>query len=333
MGKKKKVYFISPNSGALGYYRSTMPAYYLHHSGLAETAVDFGRFQKEFVDWADIIVVQRVLGETIKHMIHYSHMKGKKVVFDLDDNVWKFPDSPEFKHGSSGVVPGETTEVIRSCDGVTVSTQAIADSVRKEAGDMPISILPNSLDFSKWKQLEVRQEHFLVGWAGGHYHVQDLEMIVPGVKTIIDQNKNVTLVFLGCCPMQLLVDNPGRVFLQEFVNVELFVKTMAVMRFDIGLAPLFPTEFAKSRSNLRLLQYSALAIPTVLSDWGEYGRLVDEGFPAIVANNGDWGKVVQELIDDSEKRIELGERAKEFVMERYEIRENIPKWIDAYNEL
>ena len=133
--------------------------------------------------------------------------------------------------------------------------------------------------------------------------------------------------------MQLLMDYPGRVFLQEFVNVELFVKTMAVTRFDIGLAPLFPTEFSKSRSSLRLLQYSALSIPTVLSDWGEYGKFVGDGFPALVANDGDWGEVVQELIDDEERRVQLGEKAYQHVVSRYEIRENIFKWKEVYDKL
>ena len=333
MNKKKKIYFISPDSGALGYYRSTMPAYYLHQSGLAETAVDFGRFQKEFVDWADVIVVQRVLGNAVKHMIHYCHMKDKKVVYDLDDNIWNFPDSPEYKGGNAKELPGQTNDVISMCDGVTVSTQAIADSIHANVKDIPVFVLPNCLDFSQWKRLEVRQEHFLVGWAGGHYHVQDLEMIVPGLEKVIKQNENVTLVFLGCCPMKLLMDNPGGVFLQEFVNVKLFVKTMSVMRFDIGLAPLFPTEFSKSRSTLRLLQYSALQIPSVVSLWGEYGKMVEEGFPSAVAGKEDWGEVVQDLISDEEKRELLGREAQSYVISKYEIKDNISNWNEVYNEL
>ena len=333
MIRKKRIYYISPNGGAISYYRCTMPAFYLNRAGLAETAVDFGRFQKEFVDWADVIVVQRVLGNGIKHLINYCHMKDKKVVFEIDDNVWKFPDSPEYKSEQAKDVPGKTTDIMRGCDAVTVSTQAIADSVMEES-KTPVHIVPNALDLMQWKPMpNIRHEHFLVGWAGGHYHVQDLEMIVQGLKEIINKNKGTTLVFLGCCPMELLTDHPDKVFMHEFVSMELFPKTMAVMRFDIGLAPLYETEFAKSRSNIRLLQYGALQIPSVVSHYGEYGRMMDDGFPAVGVSSGNWSESIQELIDNPEKRLRIGKEAQKYVVEKYDIKDNIHKWMDVYNNL
>jgi len=331
--RKKRIYYVSPNSGGISYYRCTMPAYYLNRAGLAETAVDFGRFQKEFVDWADVIVVQRVLGKGIQHLIHYCHMRGKKVVFEIDDNVWQFPDSPEYQDAQAKDVPAQTTDIIDRCDAVTVSTQAIANEIEKTS-KTPVTVIPNALDFEQWKQLDIRHEHFLVGWAGGHYHVQDLEMIVPGLKKIIEQNQKTTLVFLGCCPMQLLIDHPDKVFMQEFVSVEMFPKTMSVMKFDIGLAPLYETEFAKSRSNIRLLQYSALQIPSVVSYYGEYGKAIDDGFPAVsVTKDGSWAEAVQWYIDNPEQRIEIGKKAKEYVAERYDIKNNVRNWNDVYNYL
>ena len=333
--RKKRIYYVSPNSGAISYYRCTMPAYYLNRAGLAETAVDFGRFQKEFVDWADVVVVQRVLGEGIKRMIHYCHMKGKKVVFEIDDNIWCFPDSPEYKDENAKEIPGLTTDIINLCDAVTVSTDEIAKSVAKES-NVPVMVITNSLDFLQWKEINIKHEHFLIGWAGGHYHVQDLEMIVPGLKEIIVKNEKTTLVFLGCCPMELITDHPDRVFLEEFVSIEIFPKKMAVMKFDIGLAPLYPTEFAKSRSNIRLLQYSALGIPSVVSDFGEYGKALKDGFPAIsVVGNDDstWAEAIQWYIDNPEQRIDIGKKAKEYAIEKYDIKNNIHLWKDIYDSL
>lgn len=333
MIRKKRIYYVTPNSGAISYYRCTMPAYYLNRAGLAETAVDFGRFQKEFIDWADIVVVQRVLGNGIKHLINYCHIRKKKVVFEIDDNVWKFPDSPEYKSENAEKTPGDTTEIMDGCDAVTVSTQAIADVVAKES-QTPVFIIPNALDLLQWKPINnIRHEHFLVGWAGGHYHVQDLDMIVPGLKEVIRKNSGTTLVFLGCCPMELLNDHPDKVFLHEFTSIELFPKTMSVMKFDIGLAPLFETEFAKSRSNIRLLQYGALRIPSVVSYYGEYGKMIDDGFPAMVVKDGDWASAIQELIDNPEKRKEIGKKAQEYVALNFDIKDNIFKWKLVYDNL
>jgi hypothetical protein len=47
------------------------------------------------------------------------------------------------------------------------------------------------------------------------------------------------------------------------------------MNFDVGLAPLAPTRFNASKSDLRLLELAALGIPWVASDVGPYADGVD----------------------------------------------------------
>ena len=330
---KMKMYYIAADRGALSYWRCVLPGYYLNRKGLAEVAIDFGRFLKEYVDWADLVVVQRVLGQSIKHLIEYCHMTKKKVVYDLDDNLFNMPDSPEYRIEGAEMIPIQAKEIMLMCDAVSVSTEGIYEAIVEECIEVRRFILLNYFDFTQWAKLNIQHDHFLVGWAGGHYHVQDLDMVVPGLKQIINGNKHVTLVFIGACPMSLILEHPNRVFLQEFVPVEVFPKTMAAMRFDIGLAPLFPTEFAKSRSNIRLLQYSALEIPSVCSYWGEYARMVDDGFPCMVVNNDNWADCIQELIDNKEKRQYIGKEAYKFVTERFDINKNIQVWANAYEEV
>lgn len=334
MGKRIKLYYITPNSPALAYYRCTLPAYHLRKARFADTVVDFGRFQKEFVDWADVIIIQRMMGKGVQNLAYYCHMRGKKVVYELDDNVWCFPDSPEYKTERAKDVPRETEEVIRCCDAVTVSTQPIAEEVQRRTGKTTY-ILPNFLDFEKWNAARVaniKHEHFLVGWMGGHYHVQDLESMTPGLIKILEANKEVVFVFIGCCPMDLVVKYPERVFLQEFMSIDALPKTMAVMKFELGLAPLFPTEFARARSDIRLLQYSALAIPSVVSRWGEYSNMIDDGFPCITVCNGDWQQAVQCGLDN-DRREEIGKAAYEFVFPKYDIRENVYRWRNTYEQI
>lgn len=335
MPKPIRAYFISPNSGALGYWRCTLPAYHLQKAGLADTVVDFNRFQKDFIDWADVVVIQRLVGKGMINLAHYCHMRGKKVVYELDDNVWRFPDSPEYSSAEAKKIPEETERVIESCDAVTVTTLPIAEEIL-ERTNKPVHILPNCLDFSRWDAARVpniEHEHFLVGWMGGHYHVQDLQMVTPGLTDIIETNKKVVSVFIGCCPMELITQHPDRVFLQEFVNIELLPKTMGVMRFKIALAPLYQTEFAAARSSIRLLQYSAMGIPSVVNYWGEYARMIDDGFPCVCVKDNDWASAIQELIDNDKKRIEIGQKAYEYVRSRYEIKENIHKWQEVYENL
>ena len=250
--------------------------------------------------------------------------------------MWRFPDSPEFKTQGAGDIPKETEKVIENCDGVTVSTAAIAKEIQERI-DVPIYVLPNCLDFAQWEKAivpNINYDKFLIGWMGGHYHVLDLEDMVPGLGEVLEKNPSVMLVFIGCCPMELISKYPKQVYLQEFVDIALLPKTMAVMMFSLGLAPLHRTEFAEARSNIRLLQYSALRIPSVVANWGEYGTMMEEGFPGIAVDNGSWSEAIQAGIAmGPDQRRTMGEQAFEFVYPRYDIRENVFRWKNAYLEV
>lgn len=334
MRKLMRIYFISPDRGALGYWRCTLPAHHLHKQGHALVAVDFGGFQKELVDWADVVVIQRFIGNSMLHLVEYCRIRGKKVVYELDDNVWHFPKSPEYKTAGREKICEQTEAIINVCDAATVSTDAIGEEIRKRT-KTPVYVLPNCLDFEKWRvtvEDDEKDDMYVIGWMGGHYHVLDLEIMVPGLIDVLKENKKIVLGFIGCCPMELLLRYPSRVFLEQFVHIDMLPKVMAALGFKFGLAPLYPNEFGKARSAVRLLQYSALGVPSIVSDWGEYGKMIGEGFPCIVVENGDWCKAVRTALD-FQYRKEMGLAAQNFVGSKFDIAKNIWRWKDVYEGL
>src|SRR3990167_4592119 len=104
-----KVLFISPLVNACSYYRCTLPARHLRKKGLAEARV-VSSIAKEYMDWADLVVVQRVVGDLMYHIIKYCKLVGKKVVYELDDNIFMYPESPEYRKDK---VQAETVSAIK----------------------------------------------------------------------------------------------------------------------------------------------------------------------------------------------------------------------------
>lgn len=328
----KKILFISPLANACTYYRCTLPARHLRRRGLAEARV-VHTIAKEYIDWADMVVLQRVVGELMYHVVRYCRLEGKKVVYELDDNIFKYPDSPEYVKSGLQAETLSTIRIIRSSDAVTTSTDAIAETVR-ELVDTPVYVLPNQLDFADIEHLRFSaRKQLSVGWAGGHYHVQDLGLVEAALERVLDRYPEVILIMYGACPRGLYVRKKDRIFLQPFVPMEEFNFWMAALRFDIGIAPLYKTEFAKSRSNLRLLQYSALKIPVVASNYGEYGRALGSGLAGLVAEDDQWEEKIGYLIEDPAERERLGRAAYEYVKKEYDIERNIGRWSAVYEEV
>ncbi|HAZ77481.1 MAG TPA: O-antigen biosynthesis protein, partial [Enterobacteriaceae bacterium] len=99
-----------------------------------------------------------------------------------------------------------------------------------------------------------------VGWAGGSSHTGDLEMIFDVIKAFADE---VDWIFFGMCPPKL------RPYVKEFhfgVDIELYPKKLASLNLDLALAPVEDNHFNACKSNLRLLEYGACAIPVICSD-------------------------------------------------------------------
>lgn len=329
--KKLHIFFLGARgSRALAYQRCAIPAKYIARAKIAQTAVMFGTFTKESVDWADIVVLQRVGGQSVANVAKYCQMLGKAVVFDLDDDIFHYPDSPEYKDSDVTKIAEDILMVWKSCNGIITTEEVIAESASDHT-DLPIYVIPNTIDFEDWdKPLEKNYSHsdFLIGWMGGHYHVLDLSIIVEPVSKILDEFKDVKFAAIGACPPALLDKYPDRVLFHPFLDVYDLPDLMCKMKFDIGLAPLAENKFANARSNLRVLQYSALSTPCVASHFGPYRRASEEGFPIISVENTteSWCGAIKRLINNKEQREYLGQAAREKAFSCCKAEEIIPLW-------
>lgn len=298
--------------------------------GLAEVIVTTV-FAKEQVDWADIIVMQRVTGYVPLHVAKYCRLLGKKVIYELDDNIFNYPDSPEYQKDNVQQETVSAIKMLRQCDAMTTTTHAIADAVN-ELVDIKVYVLPNQIDFGNFPDIKAEKRNtFIVGWAGGHFHVQDLSLIEEPLCRILEKYPEVMVAMLGCCPKVLYERYKGRIWVEPFNSIRDFFTKMALMKFDIGLAPLYKTEFAMSRSNLRLLQYAALKIPIIGSEFGEYGTALNNGLKGVKSEDSEWFGKISSLIENERERKRLGEEAFNYVKENYDIEKNVHRWAECYD--
>jgi glycosyltransferase involved in cell wall biosynthesis len=105
---------------------------------------------------------------------------------------------------------------------------------------------------------------------------------------------------------------------------------LASLNLDIGICPLVDDEFNNHKSQLKWTEYSAMRIPSVVSDLPPY-ECVEDGVTGYKA------KTTQEFIDklslliESESlRKKITDNAFEKNYQDFNLKTNITKWVDFY---
>ena len=82
--------------------------------------------------------------------------------------------------------------------------------------------------------------------------------------------------------------------------------------FDIGLAPLTGTEFDKSKSFVKALEYNARGIPVLATDLEPYRGYVKDGVNGfLIRQDHEWLKRLSELASDDALRARMSEQSKQ----------------------
>lgn len=116
----------------------------------------------------------------------------------------------------------------------------------------------------------------------------------------------------------------------ESVEIHQYFNKLANLQLDFALMPLHNTPFNNSKSHHKLLQYAQFGIPAIVSDTLPYNEiLAPEGqsmftpgyLPALKCKNEeDWTKAIDFLIENTEARKNISEKAKVFVNQEFNLK-------------
>lgn|GEM_PF-257023 len=288
-----------------GQYRVIQPFEALRAAGDAEGALYatlLDTVEQARID-PDVVVLQRrVSDEDLERMRRMPRFSRALKVYELDDYLPNLPlKSVHREH-----MPRDILRTLRQAfglvDRIVVSTPDLAEAF---AGLHPdIRIARNRLPLNWWKNLPAPRRNTSprprVGWAGGAGHTGDLEMVAD---VVVELARDVDWVFFGMCPERL------RPHVAEFhpgVDIQTYPRFLARLNLDLAIAPLEQNRFNECKSNLRLLEYGACAVPVVCSDVGPYR---DDGLPVTRVRNRhrDWVGAIRAHLADAQARADAGD--------------------------
>lgn len=311
-----------------GYYRFWQPFHQLQkHWGQTVVIPPPGheqwRPEDDEIESFDVVSRQRP-GGSIGVQEWERWARKTKLVYETDDDLLNVDPS-----GLPHLLDEDRLETIRRClrvsDLVTVSTEPLIEAFQRYNDN--IVVIPDFIHARMLDMERPQRDKVTINWAGGQSHLQDMVMIQEPLRNVLQCN-DVDMHFLGI-DYSPLVGKKCR-FTQFQRNVWDYYEKLDG---DIGLAPLEDTPFNQCRANIKVLEYSALGIPSIASDITPYRDFIVDGETGyLVSSPEEWQKRMTELINDEAMRTEMGAKAKEKAA-GWTIQEGWKHWARAYEEV
>jgi hypothetical protein len=265
-----------------------------------------------------------------------------KLVFEIDDDLLNidpsnkqamdFYDTETLQRKSAYADAGHQQRLIENitvADLVTVTTEPLADLVSQ--WNKNVAILPNMIPAWMLEHDVPRNDaRVTIGYGASPSHTRDFGEVAKPLKRVLQRfGDAIEFHNIGVDYTSRVGSNRGRTrFSPWFGTVEDYLRAVD---FDLAITPLRPSTFNNSKSDLKLLECSALGIPSIVSGTGPYERSVLAGAPARVANDHKaWEANLVELIQSPTDREQLGKEAREWAATRT-IEANAWRWAEAYS--
>jgi glycosyltransferase involved in cell wall biosynthesis len=265
---------------------------------------------------ADVAIVQREaiqLGTTVFESA--LARSQAKVVFDFDDAIWLPDASPANRRMSWLKRPGKVPRLVGLADQVWAGNAYLADYAR--AFNNAVELVPTTVDTERHRP-QARSGAggpVCLGWTGSPSTLKHFELAVPILLRLRER-------FGDRIAFKVIGDGAYR---NERLGVsgtpwreETEIKDLSSI--DIGLMPLPDDEWAKGKCGLKALQFMAMELPVVTSPVGVNTEIIDDGRNGYLARADDeWFERLSALIESAQLRAQLGNAARETVLQRYSV--------------
>ncbi|MEV6908006.1 hypothetical protein [Amycolatopsis sp. NPDC051071] len=332
----KIFYWVADYSGC-GYYRCLLPGAELANRG-HDVMADGSTVPKEVHSGeCDVVVGQRVCNEAASITWQkFARAGHTKLVFETDDLLTEVDPSNRIAHAFyNSEMVRRYRENLAVADVVTVTTPRLAEHAREINPTAAIHVLPNQIPawlLEHERPASPDPDLVTIGWRGGLSHQRDFGELAKSLRAFLlhPRNRGVAEFHaMGAPYHERVASNHGRVRWTGWH--EAVGDFLRAVDFDLAVIPLRPSIFNESKSDLALVEMSALGIPSIVSVWPGSPYTAHSAAGPVGCFAGDWAEQLRYLVDNPEAREQLGKEAREWAAGRT-VEGNAWRWEQAYGD-
>ena len=277
-------------------------------------------------DFRVIIFYRCPWTDNIGKAINLAKNLKKKVLFDIDDLVFdtKYTDLVPYlqtisvnekKLYDEGVFRMKKT--LEHCEGAITSTEVLAKELKKYMPKVFINRNVASVEMFKLSEIALKKKlkkkktkDIIIGYFSGSItHNDDIEMIMPALIKILQEFKNVKLLFLG----KIRLNETFKNYYSQIIRRP-FIKWNKLPEFiskaDINIAPLKKNIFNEAKSENKWTEAALVKVPTVASNFGAFKKIIINGTTGFLCNTiEDWYLSLKKLIEDKHLQKNIADNA------------------------
>lgn len=253
------------------------------HTGLLKAGIESriasahelrpGEDYHPFDDWADTIVLERVLfGHWQSHVYRWKQ-QGKKVFTTFDDAYWLMPDYMTSKPTWDKKVVGQFYETLRALiDGIIIPSVGLQKALahRTNLLSHKIHVIPNypDLSFPAYRYaLEMPKmrsdDRYVIGWGGSHHH--SMNQLIPVFEELIKREPRVQIWIVGNNRAFNLLESIPMEHKRFFPALPYGPYLATIKQFDIFAIPL-AGKYDACRSWIKPLEAALMGVPWVANE-------------------------------------------------------------------
>lgn len=257
---------------------------------------------------------------------------GIKLFFDIDDLIFDvdFINSSGISQEEKEkytVLAEHYAKIMRLCDGIITSTEALARCLRDSFPGKPICVRRNSVSLEmetlsvcagEREREKTGKTIYLAYFSGSWTHDKDFALIGGVLGRIFEKYANVKLRIYGCVHLpEQLKKYQSRIELFEFTS-DWRTLPEKVAQAHIHLAPLEDTVFNECKSENKWLEAALAGRPIVASYNPELARVIEDGITGFLCRSQeDWENALMSLIEDPELGKVIGKKAQEVALQTH----------------
>ena len=254
-------------------------------------------------------------------LIAYTH---PRVIYDYDDSLYTFPRYAK-------CLP----RLLKAVNQVVVGNHYIAEYSKKY--NSHVSVIPTCPDhdaFVERRKSAAGSEGNAVriGWIGNPANLGYLNMVGPVFHRLATEY-SVLFVIISAGPYDLaslgLEDLPVR-----RLEWSLDKEAADISSFDIGIMPVLKDVVGEGKCGFKALQYMAAGIPCVASPVGVNVDIIQHGATGYLAGTEEeWYEFLKALVESSELRQQMGQRARCFTLQNYSLEISALRWSELIRSI
>jgi len=277
-----------------------------------EECAEWHKFQN-----VDVVFMQRPGGKGHVDAILALKQYGCKVWVDYDDDYFHVNSDNKGFVGTVGEeFQNSILGCIKSADIVTVSTDALAKTIKQKVERAIVVTLKNAVDFRWWDGILSRRlpKAQRVNWRGLDSHHRDLQSVESEILELAFNNRDWMFGFYGWNPW-FITDKLEKRFDYFKAPIFKYHTDLALSGGKVGIVPLLDNAFNRAKSNIAWLELSLTGHGVVAASLPEFYVPGCETYKS----GAEFKDKVKAMMDNYEKHVRT---SVEFIEANY----NLKNW-------